>query len=287
VAVKKKVAKKAAKKAPAKKAVAKKKAAAKKPAAKKNVRKAAAKKPAKKAVAKKRVAKKAVAKKKVAKKAVAKKAAPKKRTAKKAVAKRSSAATVRVPAVPVTSSAPRAVAPVAPVAPVRPTTPTPAAKPQQGASSRVVMAVIIGIALLALVVWSQSSSKNDDAAPMPTASADATPTTDASATPTESATSGAAVETIEAPVKFVGLGTSTGVKLRWFAPTATEGLTGYLVEIAPDGKEWQSVATVPADQTTLEMTMSEGGWTQFRVSSVYSDGQVAPAKIFGLKGQYK
>ncbi len=75
--------------------------------------------------------------------------------------------------------------------------------------------------------------------------------------------------------------------MRWFAPAATEGLTGYLVEIAPDGKEWQSVATVPVDQTTLDMAKSEGGWTQFRVSSVYSDGQVAPAKIFGLPGQYK
>jgi len=194
---------------------------------------------------------------------------------------------VRVPAVPVTSSAPRAAAPVAPAAPVRPA--APAAKPQQGASSRVVMAVIVGVALLALVVWSQSSTKDDDASPMPTATAtaDATPTSDASATPTESATSGAAVETIEAPGKFVALSTSAGVKLRWFAPTATEGLTGYLVEIAPDAKEWQSVATVPVDQTTLEMTKSEGGWTQFRVSSVYSDGQVAPAKIFGLPGQYK
>ncbi len=285
MAVKKRVAKKATKKAPVKKAVAKKKAAAKKPAAKKTIKKAAAKKPAKKAVAKKRVAKKAVAKKKVAKKSTAKKAAPKKRTVKKAVAKKSSASTVRVPAVPVTSSAPRAAAPVAPAAPVRPA--APAAKPQQGASSRVVMAVIVGIALLAFVVWSQSSEKDDDAAPMPTMSADATPTSDASATPTESATSGAAVETIEAPGKFVALGTSTGIKLRWFAPAATDGLTGYLVEIAPDAKEWQSVATLPVDQTTLEMTKSEGGWTQFRVSSVYSDGQVAPAKIFGLKGQYK
>jgi len=293
VAVKKKVAKKATKKAPvkkaaakkpaAKKAVAKKKAAAKKPVAKKTIKKAAAKKPAKKAVAKKRVVKKAVAK-KVAKKSTAKKVTPKKRTVKKAAAKKSSAATVRVPAVPVASTAPRAVAPVAPV---RPATPTPAAKPQQGASSRVVMAVIVGIALLAFVVWSQSSSKNDDAAPMPTATADATPTSDASATPTESATSGVAVETIEAPGKFVALGTSAGVKLRWFAPAAIDGLTGYLVEIAPDGKVWQSVATVPADQTTLEMVKSEGGWTQFRVSSVYSDGQVAPAKIFGLPGQYK
>ena len=272
MAVKKKVAKKATKKAPVKKA------AAKKPAAKKTIKKAAAKKPAKKVV------KKAVAKKRVAKKAVAKKAAPKKRVAKKAAAKRSSAATLRVPAVPVTSSAPRAAAPVAPARPA-----TPAAKPQQGASNRVVTAVIIGIALLAFVVWSQSSSKDDDAAPMPTASATAEPSasTEASATPTESAPSGATVATIEAPGKFVALGTSAGVKLRWVSPAATDGLTGYLVEIAPDGKEWQSVATVPVDQTTLEMAKSEGGWTQFRVSSVYSDGQVAPAKIFGLPGQYK
>jgi hypothetical protein len=145
------------------------------------------------------------------------------------------------------------------------------------------MAVIVGIALLAFVVWSQSSAKDDDAAPMPTASA----STEPSATPSESASSGAAVAAIEAPAKFVALGTADGIKLRWVSPAAVEGLTGYLVEIAPDGKEWQSVATVPADQTTLEMTKSEGGWTQFRVSSVYSDGQVAPAKIFGLPGQYK
>ena len=275
MAVKKKVAKKATKKAPAKKA------AAKKPAAKKTIKKAAAKKPAK------RVAKKAVAKKRVAKKAVAKKAAPKKRVAKKAAPKRSSAAAVRVPAVPVTSSAPRVAAPSAPAAPARPAAPV--AKPQQGASSRVVMAVIVGIALLAFVVFSQSSSKDDDAAPMPTASASAEPsaTAEVSATPTESASTGAAVETIEAPGKFVALGTAAGITLRWVAPAATDGLTGYLVEIAPDGKEWQSVATVPADQTTLDMAKSEGGWTQFRVSSVYSDGQVAPAKIFGLPGQYK
>jgi hypothetical protein len=124
---------------------------------------------------------------------------------------------------------------------------------------------------------------------MPTATASAEPSasTEVSATPTESASSGAAVAAIEAPAKFVALGTAEGIKLRWFAPSAVDGLTGYLVEIAPDGKVWQSVATVPVDQTTLEMTKSEGGWTQFRVSSVYSDGQVAPAKIFGLPGQYK
>ena len=298
MAVKKKVAKKATKKAPVKKVVAK-KAAAKKPVAKKAVakKKTAAKKPVAKKTVKKSVANKPAKKaavKKVAKKAVAKKAASKKRVVKKAAAKKSSSATVRVPAVPVTSSAPRVAEPVAPARPAtpppaRPATPAPAAKPQQGASSRVVMAVIVGIALLAFVVWSQSSSKDDEAAPTPTTSASAEPsaTTEVSASPSESASSGAAVAAIEAPAKFVALGTAEGVKLRWFAPAAVEGLTGYLVEIAPDGKEWQSVATVPVEQTTLEMAKSEGGWTQFRVSSVYSDGQVAPAKIFGLPGQYK
>jgi hypothetical protein len=124
---------------------------------------------------------------------------------------------------------------------------------------------------------------------MPTASASAEPsaTAEVSATPTESAPTGETISAIEAPGKFVALSTTEGIKLRWFAPSATDGLTGYLVEIAPGGKEWQSVATVPVDQTTLDMAKSDGGWTQFRVSSVYSDGQVAPAKIFGLPGQYK
>jgi hypothetical protein len=29
------------------------------------------------------------------------------------------------------------------------------------------------------------------------------------------------------------------------------------------------------------------GWTQFRVSSVYSDGQVASATVFGIPGEFK
>ena len=160
------------------------------------------------------------------------------------------------------------------------------AKPQQGASNRVVMAVVIGIALLALIVWSKSSSTTDDATPTatptPTASAEATPT----ATPSMNS-DGAAVATIEAPSKFVALGQEGGIKLRWVAPMQTDMLTGYLIEIAPEGKTWQSVATVPVDQLMLEMSKTAGGWTQFRVSSVYSDGQVAPAAIFGLAGQYK
>jgi hypothetical protein len=279
MAVKKKVAKKATKKAPAKKAAAKKTVAKKKSTVKKPVlKKAAAKKPVKKAVAKKAVAKKAVAK----------KATTKKKIAKKSPVRKSAVSAIKVPAVPVTSGAARTTTSAAPVAPARVTQAAPATKPQQGASNRVVLAVVIGIVLLALIVWSKSSANTDEPTPTasPTSSASATASSGASATPSMSAAS-EAVAAIEAPSKFVALGQTGGIKLRWSAPMATAGLTGYLVEIAPDGKVWQSVATVPADQLMLEMTKSDGGWTQFRVSSVYSDGQVAAATIFGLTGQYK
>lgn len=290
MAVKKKVAKKAAKKAPAKKAAAKKsvakKPAAKKAAAKKPAKKSAARKPAAKKSAARKPAKKVAAKKKVVKKSPAKKAAPKKKAVKKSAAKKPTVAAIKVPAVPVTSGAPRSTTSAAPVTPARVTPSAAAAKPQQGASNRVVMAVVIGIALLALIVWSKSSSTKDDATPAtsatPTASAEATP----SSTPSMNS-AGDAVATIEAPSKFVALGQEGGIKLRWVAPAQTDMLTGYLVEIAPEGKTWQSVATIPVDQLTLEMSKTAGGWTQFRVSSVYSDGQVAPAAIFGLAGQYK
>jgi len=81
----------------------------------------------------------------------------------------------------------------------------------------------------------------------------------ASATPSESEEPGAAVAVVEAPTKFVALNSEGGLKLRWVAPMAVEGLTGYNVEI----------------------------WTQFRVSSVYSDGQTASATAFGIPGEFK
>jgi len=274
----------------------KKKSAAKKVAKKAPAKKSAAKKVAKKAPAK-RAVKKTAAKKAVAKKSAAKKVA-KKAPAKRAVKKSASKASVTkfsVPPVP-TSSVRNVVAPVAP-APVKPVVaavPKPAAQPKQGTSNRVVFAVVIGIVLLGMIVWSKSASNTDEAAPTPSMSA--TPTESAtpsdSATPTESASpsdSGAAVATVEAPSKFVALKTADGVKLRWIAPTATDGLTGFNVEIRANGiGEWTTIATVSPTQTTQTVTMnSETGWTQFRLSSVYSDGQTVAAKIFGLKGEYK
>jgi hypothetical protein len=76
--------------------------------------------------------------------------------------------------------------------------------------------------------------------------------------------------------------------LRWIAPTATDGLTGYNVEIRANGKgDWNVIATVPADQLTQSVTKSDtAGWTQFRVTSVYADGQTASATVFGIPGVF-
>jgi len=272
VAVKKKSAakKKVAKKAPARKAVAKKSAAKKSVAKKKTTAKRAVKKSVAKKTAKKAPAKKAAAKKVAKKKSAAKR--PVKKSAKKAAA----------PRVTVTSSRPVAAAPVAAkaVAPSKP-----AAAPKQGASGRVVFAVVVGIVLLAMIVWSKSGTETDDgAAPAPSISESAEASE--SASPEETT---AAVGTIEAPSKFVALKSADGLNLRWVAPMATEGLTGYNVEIRANGTgDWTTIATVPADQLTQAVTKSgDAGWTQFRVSSVYSDGQTAPATVFGIPGEFK
>ncbi len=271
--------KKTAKKA-AKKSAAKKKAPAKKAVAKKAVAK---KRTAKKAVAKRSVAKKTAKKsavKKTAKKAVAKKAVAKKKVAKKAPAKR----VVKKAAVAVTS-APKPAAVATPAKPAIVAPAKPASAPKQSTSTRTAWFVVIGIAALAAIVWSQSSSNDsDDAAPAPSMSQTAEP----SATPSESEEPTEAVAAVEAPTKFVALKSEDGLKLRWLAPSAVEGLTGYNVEIRANGTgDWTVIATVPADQLTQNVTKaSDSGWTQFRVSSVYSDGQTAPATAFGIPGEF-
>ena len=293
------VKKKAAVKKTAKKAVAK-KSATKKAVAKKATSKSAVKKSAtKKAVAKKATSKGAV------KKTTAKKVA-KKATTKRAVKKSASKASTTkftVPPVPTTSV--RTVS--APVAPVAPTTtrpaaqvaPKPVATPKQGTSGRVVIAVVAGIVLLGAIVWSQSNKSNDDsAAPAPAVSAtpsdSATPSESAtaseSASPSESeTTSGEAVANVEAPTNFIGTKSADGYTLRWGIPAATAGLTGFNVEIRPNGTgDWVTIATVSPTQTSQAVTRTDSsGWTQFRVTSVYSDGQTASAKVFGFSGQIK
>ena len=276
----------------------------KKSAAKKVAKKAAAKrvvkKTAKRAVAKKRVAKKAVAKKRVTKKGAAKKTAAKrvvKKTAKKRVAKKAVAKKRVVKKAPakrvakkaaVRVAAPRVAVSTTPAVP-KPVAlaPKPVAAPKQGTSGRVIFLVGAGIVILAAIVMSQSGSESDDGAtPAPSISQSAEPTESASAEPTEPA---APVAAVEAPSKFVALKSADGLKLRWIAPMATDGLTGYNVEVRANGAgDWMVIATVPADQLTQNVTKSgDMGWTQFRVTSVYSDGQSASATVFGIPGEFK
>ena len=284
VAVKKKsAAKKTAKKAPAKRVVKKtaKKSVAKKSVAKKKIaKKAPAKRVAKKVVAKKapakRVAKKAVAKKPVAKKAPAKRAV--KKSAANPVTQLVSVSTTPMPPKP----APAEIAPVVPKSEAQ----KPVATPKQSTSGRVVFLVVAGIAILAAIVWSQSGTDRDEAAtPTPSVSQTAEPTESATAEPTESAVP---VVAVEAPTKFVALNSTDGLKLRWVAPTALDGLTGYNVEVRANGAgDWMIIATVPVDQLTQNVTKSSAsGWTQFRVSSVYSDGQIASSAVFGIPGEF-
>lgn len=291
-----------------KKAPAKKKAAAKK-VVKKVAKKAPAKKVAKKAPAKKKAAAKKVAK-KVAKKAPAKKKVAAKKVAKKAPARKKSA--VKKSAAKKTSSANNFVVPPVPVGGVkRPasvsvsTTPAPkaapaakpSAAPKQSTSPRVLIAAVIGIALLAIVVISRPASDTDDVAPVASASATASesaaPEMSEEATPvaTESAATGEAVAAVEAPGRFIGNwkdSSKSVMVITWKAPAATAGLTGYKFEVRSNMGEWKESGVLPADQLSIEFTKgSTDGSTSFRVSSMYSDGQIATAKAFGFAGQFE
>ena len=234
--------------------------------AKKAAKKAPAKKAAKKAPAKK-VAKKAAVK-KVAKKAPAKKVA--KKAAVKKVAKKAPAKKVAAPAVAVSSAAP-AAAPVAKAAA--------ATSKKQGGSNRVVLAVVIGILALGAIVISNGSDSTSTATP----SESATPTASASASE-----SSATVSSTAAPLGIVAHYTADGATIFWNATTAAEGLKGYSIEFASNGGTFTEVATVGTDVTKYDITKGdETGWTSFKISAVYNDGQKAEGKVFGLPGQYK
>ena len=285
-------------------AVKKKAPAKKKAAAKKVVKKVAKKAPAKKKAAAKKVAKKAPAKKKAAAKKVVKKAAKKaparnKSAVKKSAAKKSSSAnSLVIPPVPVggvrrPSAVNVSTTPVAKPAPAA----KPSAAPKQSTSPRVLIAAIIGIALLAIVVISRPASDGDDVAPVASASATATesaaPEMSEEATPeaSEPATNGEAVAAVEAPGRFIGNwkdSSKSVMVITWKAPAATAGLTGYKFEVRSGMGEWKESGVLPADQLSIEFTKgSTDGSTSFRVSSVYSDGQVATAKAFGFAGQFE
>jgi len=281
VAVKKKpVAKKAAvKKSAAKKSVAK-KSTAKKSVAKKTVKKSAVKKSAAKKTVKKSAVKKSAAKKTVKKSAVKKRA--------------TSASSVVIPPVPSSSSLGAARVDVSSTpkvasqsAPVKPS--TSASAPKQGASGKVIAAIIVGIILLAVVVVTRPDSGNDDATPAPAASESAMPTAEPSAEPTSEETS-APVAAVEAP-KAIGNwkdAAKSVMTISWKAPAASAGLTGYKVEIRVNRGEWAVKSEVPADQLSIDFSKTDSmGETAFRVSSVYSDGQEAEGNTFGFAGVFE
>ena len=268
-----------------KKAPVKKKTAAKKKVAKKAPAK-------KKTAAKKKVAKKAPAKKKsAAKKKVTKKVAKKAPAKKKSAAKKStSASKIVIPPVPLggSKSASRVNVSTTP-APAKPAPAKPSAAPKQGTSPRVLIAAIIGIALLAIVVISRPASDSDTAAPVATESAAPEMTEEATPEATEPATT-EPVAAVEAPGRFIGNwkdADKSVMVITWKAPAATAGLTGYKFEIRSGMGEWKESGALPATQLSIEVTKgSADGSTSFRVSSVYSDGQIATAKAFGFAGQF-
>jgi hypothetical protein len=291
-----------------KKKPAVKKAAAKKSAAKKSVAK---KSTAKNAVAKKTVKKSAVKKsaaKKTEKKSAVKKSATKK-TVKKSAAKKSAAASsVVIPPVPSSSSLGAGRVDVSSTpkpatksvsAPVKPA--ASASAPKQGASAKVLAAIIVGIILLAVVVVTRPDSGSDDATPAPTASASAMPSEEPSAMPSEepsaeptaeptSEATSAPVAAIEGP-KTIGNWKDSAksvMSITWKAPAASDGLTGYKVEVRVNRGEWTVKSEVPADQLSIEFSKTDSmGETAFRVSSVYSDGQEAVGNTFGFSGVFE
>jgi hypothetical protein len=253
------------------------------------------KKAATKKVAKKKVVKKAPAKKKTAAKKVAKKVAKKAPAKKKSAVKKStSASKIVIPPVPLggAKGASRVNVSTTP-APAKSAPAKPSAAPKQGTSPRVLIAAIIGIALLAIVVISRPASDSDTAAPVATESAAPEMTEEATpeATPeeTEPATT-EPVAAVEAPGRFIGNwkdAEKSVMVITWKAPAATAGLTGYKFEIRSGMGEWKESGALPATQLSIEFTKgSADGSTSFRVSSVYSDGQIATAKAFGFSGQF-
>jgi hypothetical protein len=258
--------------------------------------------PAKKSAARKSGAKKSVARKSGAKKSVAKKSGAKK-PAKKSSARKSTARKSSSAKRPIKKALPKppkgvdVAKIVIPPVPARggtsSSTPTPvAAKPGAVASapakknsSSVLFLVIAGVVLLAIFALSNSSS-DDDAAPKPTASESVSeePTEEPSDEPAEEPSD----LTYEAPSGFVAINNASGgVTLRWKAPAATEGLTGYLVSISYDTVDFIEVATVSADEFSVDVEkMGDEGGTQFFIQSVYSDGTKADGAKFALKGKY-
>ena len=144
------------------------------------------------------------------------------------------------------------------------------------------------------IVASQQSKTDSDVAETPAVTETASPEATASASPeaTEEATEEATVAaaTGEAPSRFIGNWKDASTKevlvLTWRAPAGE--VTGYKVEVAPNGGAWQEVSEIPATQLSFEfIKTSDSQYTSFRVSAIYSDGSVGVAKPFGFAGQFE
>jgi hypothetical protein len=263
-------------------------------AKKKTAKKAVAKKTVKKSAVKKSAVKKSAAKKTVKKSAVKKSAA--KKTVKKSATKKraTSASSVVIPPVPSSSSLGAVRVDVSSTPKPASTSagasakPSTSSAPKQGASGKVLAAIIVGIILLAVVVVTRPDNGGDDAMPAPTASASAMPSETPSAEPTTEATS-EPVAAVEAP-KAIGNwkdAAKSVMTISWKAPAASAGLTGYKVEVRVNRGEWVVKSEVPADQLSIDFSKTDSmGETAFRVSSVYSDGQEAVGNTFGFAGVF-
>ena len=248
-------------------------AAKKKASAKRRVKKAPAKRPAKKAA--KRVVKKAS--KRAPKKAAAKR--PAKKSAKKA-SSRNDLSKIVIPPVPTRGATSVSSTPAPAKSASVPSAQAPAKK-----SNSVLFLVIAGVVLLAIFALTNSSSDDDDAMPTPTETVSEEP----SAEPSESESEEPAITAYEAPTGFVAIrNASGGVTLRWKAPAASDGLTGYAVSVSYNAVDFVEVSTVGADQLSFDIALaSDEGGTQFLLQSVYSDGTKVDAAKFSLKGKYQ
>jgi len=232
------------------------------------------------------------AKKKAAKKSAAKKSSAKrsvKRVAKRSTAKRSakrktkSSSRYSVPSVPVSGSGRSSVSTISttPKSTTSASYSSKAVKSGDSSSNKgIVIAVVLGILILAIAVISRGSdSESTTVTPTPAASESVEPTTESTTAP---------LAAHEPPVGIVSIYNATGATVNWKAPAASEGITGYNIELRTNGVgEWRLVATVPATQFKQQITKNdESGWAQVKVSTVYSDGVVAEGKIHGLPGSW-
>jgi hypothetical protein len=109
----------------------------------------------------------------------------------------------------------------------------------------------------------------------------------APATPTPSSATTASTASDLAPVGIVAHYTASGATIFWYPAPGATGLTTYNIEASSSGGAFKLIATVPATQTSLDVTKDGStGWTSFKISAVYSDGNTVAGKVFGLPGQF-